>query len=216
MTNSQVNGYKSIYFYNTSSGATPTETAQIFCGQSGGLNLCTTTAHQIRLSTSRDIAPTTLSIEIFGTGAKHVTISARLATTSSATIGGPLAVGGDLSVAGFYPVKLWVSFELRAGVVASAPAATFNILWNNGYTSVLTANVTRVNPFIYQFTFEKHPNGFIFIPSVVARTGSTSNHYYWATVKWESQASTTTTCSVWLRQNDSTVSLSDFFFHLIP
>ncbi len=42
-------------------------------------------------------------------------------------------------------------------MIASAPDATYTVLWSNGYKSVLTANVTRVNTYIYQFTFEKTP-----------------------------------------------------------
>ena len=121
-----------------------------------------------------------------------------------------------MAVNGFYAVKPWVSFELRSGVTASAPDATYSVLWNNGYKSVLIANVTRVNTYIYQFTFDRHPNGSSFTPVVVARTGSTANYYYWPTVKWESQTTTTTTCSVWLRKSDSTLSHGDFYFYTVP
>jgi hypothetical protein len=138
------------------------------------------------------------------------------APLASPAFAGNVSVSGDLAVNGFYAVKPWVSFELRSGVTASAPDATYSVLWNNGYKSVLTANVTRVNTFIYQFTFDKHPSGSSFTPVVVARTGSTGNYYYWATVKWESQTTTTTTCSVWLRKGDSTLSHGDFHFYTVP
>ena len=85
LVNTQVNGFTSIYFNNTNTGATPTETCQMFSGLGGGLYLCTNTAHSIRLSANRDVAPTTPSIEIAGTGTKAVTISAPLILTSTLT-----------------------------------------------------------------------------------------------------------------------------------
>jgi hypothetical protein len=133
-----------------------------------------------------------------------------------ATIEGTCSIVGDLTLTNFFPIKPWVAFELRAGQTASAPDATFSIIFNNGFKSVLAANVVRVNTFIYQFTFDKHPNGSSFIPMVVARSGSTANYYYYPTVKWESQTTTTTTCSVWLRKSDNTLSHGDFFFYTVP
>ena len=132
------------------------------------------------------------------------------------TIEGNCSIVGDLTLTNFFPIKPWVAFELRAGQTASAPDATFSIIFNNGFKSVLAANVVRVNTFIYQFTFDKHPNGSSFIPMVVARSGSTANYYYYPTVKWESQTTTTTTCSVWLRKSDNTLSHGDFFFYTVP
>ena len=70
LTNSMVNGFSSMYFNNVNSTATPTETGQIFRRQSGGLNLCTNTAHPIRLCSNRGTAPTVPSIEISGAGTK--------------------------------------------------------------------------------------------------------------------------------------------------
>ena len=71
LVNTQVNGFNSIYFNNTNTGATPTETCQIFSGQGGGLNLCTNTAHPVRLSANRDIESFRLSHEneepVYGT-----------------------------------------------------------------------------------------------------------------------------------------------------
>ena len=78
LVNTQVNGFNSIYLNNTNTGATPTETCQIFSGQGGGLNLCTNTAHPIRLSANKDIAPTAASIEIQATRNKNVIINAPL------------------------------------------------------------------------------------------------------------------------------------------
>ena len=114
------------------------------------------------------------------------------------------------------PVKPWVAFELRAGNTGSGPDSTFSIIFNNGFESVLASNVVRVNTHIYQLTFERHPNGTNFIPMVVARSGETSNYFYYPTVKIESQTATTTTCSVWLRKSDNTLSHGDFFFYTVP
>ena len=122
----------------------------------------------------------------------------------------------ELDPAAHVPVKPWVAFELRAGTTASVPNDTFSILFNNGFKSVLAANVTRVNTFIYQFVFDRNPNNTNFIPMVVARSGGTNNYYYYPTVKIESQTATTTTCSVWLRKTDNTLTHGDFYFYTVP
>ena len=83
-----------IYLKNTNSGASPTEESDILCGQSAGLNLCTNTAHPIRLNANRFTEPTTPSIEISGTGTKNVAINAPLTITGNASVGGNLTVTG--------------------------------------------------------------------------------------------------------------------------
>ena len=70
LTNTQLDGFNSIYFHNTNTGASPTETGQIFCGQSAGLNLCTNTPHPIRLNANQNTEPNTPSLEISDAGTK--------------------------------------------------------------------------------------------------------------------------------------------------
>ena len=64
-----------MYSDTSNSSSVPTETAQIFAGQGGGLQVCTNAAHSIKLSANRDVAPTTPSIEMSGTGNKSDTIN---------------------------------------------------------------------------------------------------------------------------------------------
>lgn len=113
-------------------------------------------------------------------------------------------------------MKPWVAFELRAGQTAGAPDATFSVLFNSGVKLVQTANVTRVNAHIYQFSFDRHAPGTNFIPMVTARTGASANGYYYPTVKVESVTATTTTCSVWLRKSDNNLTHGDFYFYTVP
>jgi hypothetical protein len=166
------------------------------------------------------------SLDVSGTGK---TITARTIQAPSANnlelagivnvgtyLNAPAATIDNLTVTSFFATQPWVAFELRAGTTASVPNDTFSIVFSNGFKPVVAANVTRVNTYIYQFTFERHPDGSNFIPMVVARSGGTSNFYYYATVKFESQTATTTTCSVWLRKSDNTLTHGDFHFYTVP
>ena len=63
----------------------PNEEAQLYVGQGGGLMIGTNTAHSISLSANRDVAPTTASIQISGTGSKNVFINAPLLVNSVMT-----------------------------------------------------------------------------------------------------------------------------------
>jgi hypothetical protein len=153
--------------------------------------------------------------------ARNTTFKGNVGVLGTSSLGetiieGNCSITGDLTLTNFFPIKPWVAFELRAGQTASAPDATYSILFNNGFKSVLTSNVTRVNTFIYQFTFDRHLNGSNFLPMVTARSGGTSNAYYYPTVKIESVTATTTTCSVWLRKSDNTLSHGDFYFYTVP
>ncbi len=52
-TNKHVGGFSSLYLYNTDATAVPTEIGHIICGEDGGLNIGTNTAHPIRFSAIR-------------------------------------------------------------------------------------------------------------------------------------------------------------------
>jgi hypothetical protein len=153
--------------------------------------------------------------------ARNTTFKGNVGVLGTSALGetiieGNCSITGDLTLTNFFPSKPWVAFELRAGQTASSPDATYSILFNNGFKSVLTSNVTRVNTFIYQFTFDRHLNGSNFLPMVTARSPGTTNGYYYPTVKIESVTATTTTCSVWLRKSDNTLTHGDFYFYTVP
>ena len=77
------------------------ETGQIYCGQSGGLNVTTNTAHPRRFSANRFAPGATNSIEILGTGTCDVEINAPLKSkVVLSTFDNAVAIGAALGATG--------------------------------------------------------------------------------------------------------------------
>jgi hypothetical protein len=144
ITNTQLNGYNSLYFNNTS-GASVSEVGRIFCGNSVGLNLCTHTTHPIKFTTyANDVSGAPVSMEILGTGTRDVEISAPLKikclqttieqavviggaapaeatglyVSNNAIINKDLTVAGNLIVEGFISARPYASLRVSTGITA--------------------------------------------------------------------------------------------------
>ena len=129
------------------------------CGQTGGLQLTTNTAHPIKLRTyTNEYAGTPASLQILGSGTRDVEILAplRVNSTSStfnnnviigapklladtaltvmagARIDGNLNVVGSLTVEGFIAAKPFVSLRVATGVVIGTTPSTGTILGTIG------------------------------------------------------------------------------------
>ena len=152
----QQHGFCSMYFDTINSSSVPIEKAQIFAGQNGGLQVCTNTAHSIKLSANREVAPMTPSIEISGTGNKSVTINSP------------------------FIYKPWVSFEMRMS------GTTATIGTTSGFNTATAANCVRTSVGTYSITLPLHPNGNSFIPNIIARTSAEAGGYYYLTIIYKS------------------------------
>jgi hypothetical protein len=138
--NTQLNGFSSLYL-SSISGSSVDEKAQLFCGQSSGLNVCTNSAHPLSFRTYIDQPGSTTSMQILGTGTRDVEILApfkikSLLTTieQAVTIGGSapveatglyvsnnavvnrnLTVVGNLALTGYLSAKPFVSLRVATG-----------------------------------------------------------------------------------------------------
>ncbi len=102
ITNTKLNCFSSLYFNNTS-GASVSEVGVIFCGQSAGLNLCTNTAHPIKLSTYISEGSVPASMQILATGIRDVEILAPLTVAQTSTFAGPVALSSTLTCSEIKP-----------------------------------------------------------------------------------------------------------------
>ena len=123
INNAQNDAFSCLYFNNTSAGSQP-ETAQLYCGQSSGLVIATNTAHPIRLSANRNIAPTTPSIEIQPTGNKNVVINSPLIYKPYASLL-VTTTSGVVSVTNFGYCNLTASSVTRVGTGSKGYTITF-------------------------------------------------------------------------------------------
>jgi uncharacterized protein YpuA (DUF1002 family) len=203
ITNTQVNGFSSLYFYNTSGSTPAAETAQIYNGQNTGLNIATNTAHSIKFAANRFAAGAVNSIEIQGTGTRNVVINSPLVCNGPATLNQTLQVGGDLSVTGFYQVKPWVGFHFASGAIS------YHIGHN---TSGITFSRPNGANGLYQFNIPSHPKGTQFLVVVQARTGSTGSVAYACTAN----VGSATAFYIWCRKFDNTIVDGEFYAYTVP
>jgi hypothetical protein len=159
ITNSQLNGFSSLYFNNTS-GASVSEVGQIFCGQSAGLNLLTTTSHPIKFTTyNGEVAGVPASMQILGSGTRAVEILAPLNIKSSqTTIDKNVTILGTLSVSGQSIVEslnpYWV-----AVVIGFSGGNPYFIRNAGRYLATSLIRMSGYATGIVQFDFPAHPQG---------------------------------------------------------
>ena len=237
ITNSQLNGFSSLYFNNTS-GASASEVGQIYCGQTVGLNLTTNTAHPIRFTTYSNASTQFISIlpsmEILGTGNRDVEISAPLKikcllttieqavviggaapieatglyVSNNAVINRNLTVVGNLTVSGFYPIKPYAALYVVGNAIATSTAVGFLA------PSAFTMTRTGGN---YGFTFATpHPNGNNFQIFATPRTAGGTTPFFTCTAKVETDTTAGTKFSVWCRNASNAIIDGDFWVHTVP
>ncbi len=195
ITNSQTDGYSSLYFNNTSGSTPQAETAQIFCGQTGGLNITTNTAHSIKLNANRFAAGSVNSIEIQGTGTRNVLVNAPLLYKPYVSLL-VTTTSGVVSVTNFGYCTLTASSITRVGTGSKA------------YSITLPA---------------AHPYGANFAVFATAQTGSSSTwdgtNDFIVTAKVETGG---TAISVWCRRpgisgaTASGFTDGSFYVHSVP
>jgi len=83
--NNQLNAYTSLYLNNTSGSPATAENIQIFSGGNAGLNICTQSAHPIKLRTYIDEVGAPTSMQILANATRDVEILAPLNIKSFST-----------------------------------------------------------------------------------------------------------------------------------
>ena len=193
--NTTVNGFATHYLQ------APSEVAQLYVGQNGGLYVATNTNHPIRFCLNRFVTPTP-ALEL--------------------TTAGNTNVNGDLSVGGFFSMKPWCAVLINTTNTSTGAFAVTSY----GKQTITSANVTRVGAgsMAYTITFPTaHPSGTlcgVFVtPHTTGSTSWTNAYYFIPTAKIESSGAA---LSVWCRIPGTDQSLASgyvhgsFYVHTVP
>jgi hypothetical protein len=171
ITNTQVDGLSCLNFNNISGSTPVAETAQIWNGQSTGLNIVTNTAHPIKFSANRQASGAVNSIEIQGTGTRNVVINSPLMYKPYASLLITTSTSGAVSFTNF------------------------------GYITPTSISRAGHNNKAYTIAFPAHPNGNNFAVIATAYTSGSSSwdgtNDFILTTKVESGG---TGMSVWCRR----------------